>query len=353
MARHTKQNRFTGGTPRHRVVKGGAAQDLTTKGTHPCWCEGEICTIKRGHQTWPGQREGHPHPRTKEEAEQMVEMAVKIQPKDMKGFHRDVQVWLKRCINDWGMKWRPAADAILLYPPDGESQPLKISHQRQAAAQVTYLKDFAEKWDIIPEGGPFRIPKPDVFTGEDAEPEPKNDKALSAKAAPQVKFTGKADPPKAEAGEWVPYLSKKDGLRTNWETDGTQFRCLLCIAEGKSTVYDDNKRLGGHVRMSHSSTRRDLYTPEARAKAQETKRIRKLNKALIEHTEGLMAALGIEAGDKALEAENKDLRKRLDEAETMALEAAERAEQAEARVQALTDALAPFTAALRAAQGSS
>jgi hypothetical protein len=65
-----------------------------------------------------------------------------LKPGDLRAFPRNVRRVLLELVNNQGVKCRmPNGTHILLYPPDGESRPFKVSASRGAAASLTFIED--------------------------------------------------------------------------------------------------------------------------------------------------------------------------------------------------------------------
>jgi hypothetical protein len=48
-----------------------------------------------------------------------------------------------------GIKYRLIdGQHILLYPPDGETQPFKVSGHRPAKDSLIFIRDFADQWHL-------------------------------------------------------------------------------------------------------------------------------------------------------------------------------------------------------------
>lgn len=148
--RHSKQNRFAG-TPRARRTppEGGkayvGAED--TIAAFDCWCGGPF-----GHD-WPGKDEGAPHPRNMEGLE-VTEMTVnELARNHIRSFKKKTQDLLLEIVNDYGIRHRIIDGShIMLYPPDRDARPFKVSAARSIQENERILRvQFMQAYGLVPE----------------------------------------------------------------------------------------------------------------------------------------------------------------------------------------------------------
>jgi hypothetical protein len=65
-----------------------------------------------------------------------------LKPSDLRAFHKSVREVLLYLVNTQDVKCRmPNGTHILLYPPDGETRPFKVSASRRSDASLTFIEE--------------------------------------------------------------------------------------------------------------------------------------------------------------------------------------------------------------------
>lgn len=251
MARHTKQNRFSGsGFHRQRGKQGGSKHVLERHviGDNECWCGHTLCDADGN---WEGKQFGAPHPQpteildevevtlrtslrrsylageiSKEEyddlrvmdyddlaevvvaaskyqeelekdREMMTSEVVRITRGDMSSFSRETQDTLMYIVNECGVRWRAIDGShLLLYPPDGESRPFKVSAARQDKVNRQILHEqFIRDFGLPPMPGSKKeakaaaaeqAPEPVADTAPEPAPRPAEPKVAPEPTAVEI-----------------------------------------------------------------------------------------------------------------------------------------------------------------------
>lgn len=145
MSKHTRQNRFAGTAYMKQRLRRGGHQGVTERGIialDGCWCGEPL-----GH-TWPGKDKGAPHPRGGDDMTALPEEPVTISRSDIGGFTKATQDLLLEIVNNFHVRYRRIDGAhLLLYPPDGESRPFKVSANRddkvnKQILEVQFMQQF-------------------------------------------------------------------------------------------------------------------------------------------------------------------------------------------------------------------
>jgi excisionase family DNA binding protein len=296
----------------------------TIGGLEHCWC-GDVVD-----HDWPGKTTGAPHPHDHEGTQQVVivqheqpDEQRRIDRKNLKGYHGTLKDFITQCVNVDGLRYRSGNSETILYPPD-DSRPISI-YARNNDSQMRSLRQWYAahvepfKETNMPEAvrhlaevtnDPVEHPSP-----PDPVPEPNQ-------------ATG------STSGEWVTYRTDDGEEVPNFETNGTQVRCRLCLGTENEYVSDRRTGIGGHNRMLHRDTS-NLRTPEAQAKGLDTRRYNRLREQVEDAHRMLSLALGLRATDPqqvaALVAETEALRGRIAAAE-------KRADDAEAKLTLMREA---------------
>src|SRR4249920_2701484 len=67
-----------------------------------------------------------------------------IRSNELKGFHSDVSDLVMELVNHYEVRWRRGqSGSVLLYPPDGHTQPIKVSQRRPPQQQMQYLLEWS------------------------------------------------------------------------------------------------------------------------------------------------------------------------------------------------------------------
>ncbi len=308
--------------PVHPLRRGGAQYvypHQTLGDDVHCWC-GQLLD-----HDWEGKDRGAPHPHEHEGIQQVVVVEQqannpapewrRIEKGAMRGFHATLKAFLVQCINTDRLPWRAINNGILLFPPDG-SNAISVycrNNDSQVRSLRTWYAAHVEPWlkaddeDLQRLAETVNDPVEHPAREPDPEPEPAED-------------------------EWHPYLHSGGEVSQWFETDGTIVRCRVCVGTGTAyeTTVDEVRGLGGHIRMAHRDTEA-LRTPEALAKAVDSKRYNRLHEKVLVAVELLAETVGYGGSTAELERENERLKTEL---------AAEkqRADDAEARVRLMKEA---------------
>jgi hypothetical protein len=352
MSRHRTQNTFHGSTGRPAPPRGGVQRVIARDviGAFPCWCQGELCwvDVKTGEQDWPGKRMGKPHPSRleqqvvaliKEGLDEMVHMQETLTRDEVKKYPRAVGDLLMTLVNDCSIRCRVIDGGhLLLYPPDGQSRPFKVSSTRSEKATLGFIeRQFIAAYDV-------KMPKKEKPVGEPTQTiaPATTEKVRVERPSPPVEARPLPVAPTEPDTKtvWTRAKHTRTGEPLEWETDGKVFRCLVCKREGKEWTTEVRYAMTGHMRAAHNPE--GLHTPEARAKQAETRRLHRVQERVAEAVAILQDAAGLEGHDEKIEA----LEARIEEmAEALAQVTAERdaatkrADDAEARVALIRESL--------------
>jgi excisionase family DNA binding protein len=279
-----------------------------------CWC-GDVID-----HDWAGKNSGAPHPHEHERTQQVVVVQQepgderRIDRKNLKGYHGTLKDFITGCVNVDHLRYRLGRTETILYPPD-ESRPISV-FARNNDSQMRSLR----QWYAV-HVEPFKeVNMPEAVRHL---AEAKNDPA--------------EHPPVPEPDEndgWVTYVTDEGEEIPNFETNGEWVRCREC--QGKPTAYMSKSRrgIGGHNRMNHRDTE-SLRTPEARAKALDTRRYNRLRDQVIDAQKVLAVALGTPMTDPkqvgAMVTEMEQLREQVKAAN-------KRADDAEAKLALMREA---------------
>lgn len=260
-----EDNEFTGDNriqPVRPLRRGGAQYvypSQTLGDEEHCWCGDRI-----GHD-WEGKTRGAPHPHDHQGRQQVVMVEQRservpdwkrVERGALRGYHAVLKAFLIKCINTDGLSWKPDQNAINVYPPDG-TPPMTVRCQNNNSQMRTldawynaHVKPFI---DDVDEGTVVALAE----KVNDPEEHP------ARKPVPQP--------------TWQPYVHTDGEVSEFFETDNATIRCRLCVGTGTAyeTPYTEVRGLGGHVRMVHRDAE-NLRTPEALAKATDSKRYNRL-----------------------------------------------------------------------------
>lgn len=305
-----------------RTLKRGGAQYVYPSQTigdlDHCWC-GEAVD-----HDWEGKAQGAPHPHEHEGMTQVVVVQNETEPseerridrKNLRGYHGTLKDFITQCVNVDHVRYRLGRTETILYPPD-DSRAISV-FARNNDSQMRSLR----QWYAV-HVEPFK----EVNMTEAVQnlAESKND---------PVEHPPKPEPAESRDPEWRPYVTDEDVPVPNFETNGTLVRCTICLGTENEYVSDKRTGIGGHNRMLHRD-RSNLYTPEAQAKALDTRRFNRLRDQVVEAQRILAVALGSPIADpkqvSAMLAEMEQLRQE-------ARDAKARADDAEARLALLNEA---------------
>lgn len=130
-----------------------------------------------------------------------------VKLKDLRAFPRGVSTAIAALVNNRGVKYRIFKDGnhLVLYPPDRDARPFKVSAHRSEEANLRYLTEFVDKY---------------------LGPVPTDDRpAKPAELAPLLSLNTK--PPEQRAapdGPWRVH-HRATGEPTTFETNGKVWRC--------------------------------------------------------------------------------------------------------------------------------
>lgn len=254
--------------------------------------------------------------RTLEEAQMDTATNAHLERRQLRAYHRKLQDFIIRATNVDGLRYRLNRNSVVLYPLD-DSLPMTI-YARNHERQVRSINQWYAKH------GPQQVQVPAITVTED-DPEDGIEEAIESlveqglvEEVPSV--TDEPTPPPAEDDEhWSQYMGSDGEPIQNFETDGAWYRCTLCKGTDSEYISDQTIGIGGHIRMNHTDTT-DLFTPEARAKALDSRRFNRLSKQVTEALDILVKSVDYQQHNTAaekkiarLEAENESLRTELGE----------------------------------------
>jgi hypothetical protein len=300
---------YTGGAASVRPDDTIGAEDL-------CWC-GQ----PQGHD-WPGKQQGRKHPR--EERGMAVQAERRLDRRDLRAYHRALQDFVLTCVNEQHLKFRLAKNSVILFPPDG-TQPITV-FARSGDRQVRQL----QKWFIEhvyrepPDEGPVdeealaRLAEA-ASTVDHSIREKKKEHAVSTETAESTKQdpVEKEPPvaPRAESekkkygaakaaqesnrkpGAWRPYVTATGVPHPLVVTDGQRVRCTSEVCVGTEHEFLKSKQsIGGHMRIHHSETVKEFYSPATIEKRVDSNKHSRLTGEVIKAMEILGSAVGVQLG---------------------------------------------------------
>lgn len=312
-----------------------------------CWC-GEPA----GHM-WPGKTAGAPHPL--KGTEMNTAAAQKVDRRDLRAYHQRLQDFVLKCINEDGLRFRMTKNSVLLYPTDG-SQPMTVfarnTDRQVRQLQKWYLEHVYKEEDYKPADEDTVAKLKEL---NDPTEHPQREKKKSIETAPQKK----AEPPKDDRppvappleekadgiiehpeqtpenapeslDDWPPYItvdrgskhpSKEHPLIRQW---GNVLRCSSEKCVGTDHEYlRTAMSIGGHMRIYHTDTSKDLYDPETISRRVDSNKHGKLTGEVLQAVEILATAVGVKVGGDPeaekkisdLTAQRDELQRRVDELE--------------------------------------
>lgn len=234
-----------------------------------------------------------------------------LERRDLRAFHRKLQDFLLRLTNVEGYAYRRARNSVIVYPPDG-SAPITV-FARNSERQLRSLNQWYEKHTgkTAPETAPEAV---------DATVDATVDSPDVTIPTPSTVFA-MAQPVVHDPDDWQTHFDITGRAVENFETNGVVWRCRLCIGTDHEYESSESTGIGGHNRMMHGDTT-SLFSPEARAKALDTRRFNRLSRQIEEAVVTLAHSIGWEAGPgvqeriEELERQNTALLARAEEAET-------------------------------------
>lgn len=261
----------------------------------------------------------------------------RLDRRDLRAYHQRLQDFVMKCVNGDGIRFRIAKNSVILYPPDG-SQPVTV-FARSGDRQVRQLqKWYVEHVHQEPEAeGPVdeealsRLSEAVNNPVEHPTPQ-KKEPAVTTEVQQQPAQEDRPSTPvireraraaNAKKGNWRPYVTEKGGEHPLVITDGETLKCSSELCVGTDHEYlKSNMSIGGHMRIYHSETVKDFYSEETIAKRVESNKHGRLVGEVIKAMEILGEAVQVPVGSnvdaervKELEAENAELKARIDEFE--------------------------------------
>jgi hypothetical protein len=216
---------------------------------------------------------------------------------EIKGFHSDVADLLMELVNHYEVKWRRGqAGSVLLYPPDGVTQPIKVSQRRPAKQQMTYLLEWAAEHLSQRKVTDARIVA--LAKAKNSEEHPVEEKHVTSPAASDTNNdddvtlmipdrTGQHE----REGTWEPYVTGDGRTLDHIETDGEWFRCVICRDTDEPFVSNSFAGVNGHFNSKHG---RKLYTPDAQARRVDSTKYNRLVEQITEPIMALAEALDLD-----------------------------------------------------------
>ena len=288
-----------------------------------CWCGQPF------DHDWPGKDQGRKHPR---EASTMATAGTteqRIERRQLRAYNDDLVDVITEAVNGYHAKYRLQKNGIVLFPPDG-TQGITLNARASArqvkSARLWFLRHCV---GVGEDGKPENPLVADAeVLKEDHERRAGRVEAENRAEAREVLEEMKQDPAnpanssvdRSEPTEpWVPYVGSDGEDNEFFETNGTIIRCRVCNGTEFAYESENPRGMGGHIRIRHRDTT-NLYDADARAKALESRRFNRLSSQVQEAVEALGKAIGYEAPAdtrelEALKAENAALRKRAEDAE--------------------------------------
>jgi hypothetical protein len=319
-----------------------------------CWCGQPV-----GH-SWPGKSVGAKHPKV---GKMSVTSSETIDRRDLRAFHRRLQDFVLHCITEDGVKFRQTKNSVILYPPDGTT-PMTV-HARNTDRQLRQLaKWYADHVRTEPEEAAEEVSPEDLkrlaeVKNDPAEHPQQPKQELQYQEEPAKPEDYLPEPPKSPEPEpepeavspndgteevrWVPHVRDKGrgGESPNIVTNGTQYRCLWCAGTDHEFLANGAVSVGGHNRMYHTDTA-NMYGPEARARATETLRAKKLQSEKIVQAIDLLAeTIGYTVSPSALadwEAKFNDMEHKFEAMKNRAEKAEQREQELEAKLALVREA---------------
>lgn len=141
-----------------------------------------------------------------------------VKLKDLRAFPRSVSTAIAALVNNRGVKYRIFKDGnhLVLYPPDRDARPFKVSAHRSEEANLRYLTKFVA--DYL---GPVTPDDDRPATPEELAPL----RILNTKP-PEQRGAPDAETDTATDGEWRVH-HRATGEPTTFETNGETWRCTF------------------------------------------------------------------------------------------------------------------------------
>ena len=316
-------------TATRQGTHGGEKNVTTATGSIDyCWCG-----LPFGHD-WPGKDQNRKHP--KEMSDMTTTGATgqqRIERRQLRAYNDDIVDVITEAVNGYHARYRMQKNGIVLFPPDG-TQGITLNARASArqvkSARLWFLRHcvgvgedgeainpLVSDVEVLKEDHDRRLGR----VGEEDRQEMRKviDEIKTDPANDETSVTDVPEPEPEHVEPWVPYVGSDGEESEFYETDGTIIRCKVCMGTDSAYETDNARGLGGHIRTRHRDTT-NLHSPEARAKATESKRLNRLTAEVRESIERMSKAINYSAPVdqtkvEALQAENAALRKRAEDAE--------------------------------------
>ena len=310
--------------------RGGEAhvrQSDVTGSINYCWCG-----LPFDHD-WPGKDRGRKHPR--EEATVATTGATsdqRIERRQLRAYNDDLIDVIVEAVNGYKARYRLQKNGIVLFPPDG-TQGITLNARASArqvkSARLWFLRHCVGVAENGEPTNPLVADATVLAEDHDRRVDQLNEEQIAAgrKSIQEMKsmasevLSTEPEPESEPVHEepWVLYVHQDGETSEFFETNGTIIRCKVCDGTPDAYETENARGLGGHVRVKHRDTT-DLHSPEARAKANESKRLNRLTTDVRTTIETLSKSIGYAAPVdtrqiEALQAENAALRKRAEDVE--------------------------------------
>lgn len=250
------------------------AEDMLGSDTD-CWCG-----LPTGH-SWPGKDQGTPHPKESDMAISQL-----LNRSNLTAYSRPLQDFVMTMVEKYELTYRVKNNGVILYPPDG-SQPVTV-HARSSERQVKQLEAWFHKHvepardQPVADASKAAVALAEKLNGTEhsaeevrrraAEQEANRRRAeeayqgeqvrqaIAAKKAiptpPAKKVTVRTATAKKTTAparhDWAPWASKAGDVSPHYETDGLQFRCTHCHEQGIEVITDTRPQAHGHFIGNHT-----------------------------------------------------------------------------------------------------
>ena len=313
-------------TATRQGTHGGEKNVTTATGSIDyCWCG-----LPFGHD-WPGKDRNRKHP--KEMSDMTTTGATsqqRIERRQLRAYNDDLVDVITEAVNGYHARYRMQKNGIVLFPPDGTAGitlNARASARQVKSARLWFLRHCVGVNEEGEATNPL-VADPEVLREDHeirAEKLVKDSRAEGREALEKLKqqetpvLSTEPEPEPEPEEPWVQYVGSDGEESEFYETDGTIIRCKVCMGTDSAYETDNARGLGGHIRTRHRDTA-SLHSPEARAKATESKRLNRLTAEVRESIERMSKAINYSAPVdqtkvEALQAENAALRKRAEDAE--------------------------------------
>lgn len=219
-----------------------------------------------------------------------VTVMSRLEKRDVKLFGDDVGQLLLHVANDLGVKFRVIDGShILLYPPDGESRPFKVSSSRPSPQTMRYLTGFIsehcteqqKQWEAEQERQRAEKMKQPPLKAR--KPAPKDEPVLR---------------PTTEGWEQIRHTVTGEPMHFEYDGEGI----YACLVEGCDWINGSRRAIAGHV-VTHNpglAERRKaaIADPEAQARRVESRRRNEAKRKTEAALRVLAEAVGVDIPDQ-------------------------------------------------------